>query len=80
MASVLKLRRFPHDPSVAAELMSDAGGLGMPKFERPGDGTGAETRTVTTAWFARDFVPAYGSETWRRCDGPASQTHSADQH
>ena len=52
--------------------MSDAGGLGMPKFERPGDGTGAETRTVTTAWFAGDFVPAEGSETWR-CDGPASQ-------
>jgi hypothetical protein len=38
--------------------MSDAGGLGMPKFERPDDGTGAETPTVTTAWFAGDFVPA----------------------
>lgn len=58
MACVLKLQRFPHDPPVAAGLMSDAGGLRMPKFERPGYGTGAETRTVTTAWFASDFVPA----------------------
>ena len=58
MACVLKLQRFPHDLPVAAGLMSDAAGLGMPKFERPGDGTGAETRTVASAWFAGDFVPA----------------------
>ena len=58
MACVLKLQCFPHDLPVAAGLMSDAAGLSMPKFERPGDGTGAETRTVASAWFAGDFVPA----------------------
>ena len=44
MACVLKPQRFPHDQPVATEPMSDAGGRGMPKFERPSDGTGAATR------------------------------------
>jgi hypothetical protein len=44
MACALKPQCFPHDPPVATEPMSDAGGRGMPKFERPSDGTGAATR------------------------------------
>jgi hypothetical protein len=39
--------------------MSDAGGLGLPKFERPGDGTGAETR--------QDFRWLMSSDVCKHC-------------